>query len=130
MRSESTTIRRLFEKLINEPRHRFPAKGETLNAPRQQGVYIIRKGKVVFHVGRTTRAKTGLHHRLTQHLHGRSSFTKATFDRDGDRLRERYDYQTLVVPNPRRRALHLEFMARDDHEPQPNTALEPTPTAP
>src|SRR5437016_1548036 len=97
MRSEPNKIKRLFTKLCSQSRQRFPGKALTLNVPRQQGVYIIRKGKIVFHVGRTTRAKRGMHQRLTAHLRGRSSFTKAIFNRDGDQLRDGYDYQTLVV---------------------------------
>ena len=108
MSSEPDKIRKLFEKLLCAPRHRFPAKGQTLIAPQKkqdQGVYIIWNGRVVYHVGRTTRARNGLHQRLTAHLRGRSSFTKALFNRDGDQLRLEYDYQALVVSNARHRAL-------------------------
>jgi hypothetical protein len=68
-------------------------------------VYIISKGETVFHVGRTTRAKNGLHQRLSNHLHGRSSFTKALFNRDGNQLRNGFSFQALVVTDSRLRAL-------------------------
>ena len=111
MVSEPNKIHRLFARLCRQPRQPFPAKGLSLNAPRLQGVYIIRKGKVVFHVGRTTRAKRGLHQRLTAHVRGRSSFTRVFFNRDGDQLREGYDYQILVVGDPRHRALLESYAA-------------------
>jgi hypothetical protein len=105
MNSEPKKIHKLFKKLLDEPKHLFLAKGQKLIAPKRQGVYIIRKKKVVFHVGRTTRAQRGLHQRLTAHLHGRSSFVRACFNRNGDRLRLRFSYQILIVSNPRHRAL-------------------------
>ena len=111
VRSEPNKIRTMFSRLCGQPRQRFPAKGQTLSAPREQGVYIIRKGRAVFHVGRTTRAKRGLHQRLTAHLHGRSSFTRVFFNRDGDQLRDGYDYQTLVIADPRHRALLESYAA-------------------
>ncbi len=111
VRSEPKVIRTLFARLCAQPRQRFPEKGQSLSAPREQGVYIIRKGKVVFHVGRTTRAKKGLHQRLTAHLRGRSSFTKVFFSRDGDQLRDGYDYQFLVVIDPTQRAFLESYAA-------------------
>ena len=105
MGSEKLKIKRLFEKLSGQPKQRFPAKGQILDVPKDQGIYIISKGKTVFHVGRTTRAKNGLHQRLSAHLYGRSSFTKAFFNRDGDQLRDGYNFQALVVADGRLRAL-------------------------
>ena len=105
MSSEKLKIKRLFAKLCARPKNRFPAKGQILDAPIKQGVYIISKGKTVCHVGRTTRAKNGLHQRLSAHLYGRSSFTKAFFNRDGNQLRNGYSFQALVVADGRLRAL-------------------------
>lgn len=105
MGSEKLKIKRLFTKLCGQPKLRFPAKGQTLEAPMEQGLYIISKGKTVFHVGRTTRAKNGLHQRLSAHLYGRSSFTKAFFNRDGNQLRNGYRFQALIVADGRLRAL-------------------------
>ena len=105
MGSEENKIKRLFTKLCDQPRKKFPAKGEKLEAPTQHGVYIISKGNAVCHVGRTARAKNGLHQRLTAHLRGRSSFTLAFFNRDGDQLRNGYSFKSLEVPDARERAL-------------------------
>lgn len=102
---EILEIQRLFERLCHQPRQPFPARGRSLNAPRDQGVYVIRKGRVVFHVGRTIRARQGLLQRLRNHLQGRSSFTRLYFNRDGARLRNGFTYQTLVVRDTRLRAL-------------------------
>jgi hypothetical protein len=79
-------IKRFFKKLQHQPRHQFPQKGKGIEAPTKHGVYIISKGRVVWHVGRTTRAKNGLKQRLTAHLRGRSSFTAKVFHREGDKL--------------------------------------------
>ena len=90
MGSERNKIRRLYTKLVAQPRIKFPAPRQPLDAPKEHGVYIIMKGRSIFHVGRTTRAKDGLHQRLTGHLNGRSSFTKTNFNRDGSKLRSGY----------------------------------------
>lgn len=104
-------IRRLFEKLRAQPRWRFPQKGKGIDAPTEQGVYIISKGRVVHHVGRTTRAKSGLKQRLTAHLRGRSSFTVKMFNRDGSKLREGFVFQYLQVAGNKHRALLESYAA-------------------
>jgi excinuclease UvrABC nuclease subunit len=89
----------------------FPKSGVRLDAPAEQGVYVIRGGNgSVLHVGRTTRAKNGLRQRLANHLQSRSSFAIVYLGGNGSRLRRGYTYQYLVVPNPRTRVL-LEYAA-------------------
>ena len=105
MRAEPQRIRALYTQLLSQPCTKFPPARHRLDAPKKQGVYIIRKGDTVYHVGRTTRAKNGLHQRLSDHLGGQSSFTRVFFDRDGKKLRSGFTFQCLVVENPRHRAI-------------------------
>mgnify|MGYP006299234359 CR=1 FL=1 len=105
MGSERARIRRLFMRLMEQPLMDFPAARQPLEAPEKHGVYVITKGKSVFHVGRTTRAQRGLHQRLSAHLYGRSSFTRVVFNRDGSQLRAGFKFRYLVVQNARHRAL-------------------------
>ena len=104
MTSERRLIQGLFKKLWVQPAHSFPQHGP-LNAAKKQGVYIIRKGRVVLHVGRTLRGKNGLHQRLNNHLYGSSSFTNEYLEGEGARLRKGHTYQYLSLGNPRQRAL-------------------------
>jgi hypothetical protein len=67
MPSEKQWIKHLFKRLITQPRVQFPSNGESLTAPRLPGVYIIRRGRKVLHVGRTLRVTKGLWQRLTKH---------------------------------------------------------------
>ena len=114
MISESQKIKNLFNKLCKQHKLPFPQHRKALNAPSQPGVYIIRKGKSVLHVGRTLRGKGGLHQRLKNHLHGSSSFTNKYLNGKGEMLRENgYTYQYLKVEAPRLRAL-LEAYAVGD----------------
>lgn len=109
--TERQRLQRLLRKLTAQPVIRFPQIGDRLDAPAEQGVYVIRdnRGRVL-HVGRTTRAKKGLRQRLTNHLHSRSSFAIVHLRGHGSRLRAGHTYQFLVVPNPRSRLL-LEYAA-------------------
>src|SRR5258705_9068935 len=104
-------IRRLLKNLLAQPRHYFPPKGKGLDAPTAQGVYVISKGRVIWHVGRTTRAKKGLKQRLIAHLRGRSSFTAKVFNRNGERLRNGFAYQFLKVADHKSRALLESYAA-------------------
>jgi hypothetical protein len=104
-------IERLFKKLQHQTWHQFPQKGKGIEAPKEQGVYIISKGRVVWHVGRTTRAKNGLKQRLTAHLRGRSSFTDKVFKRKGDKLRNGYRYRYIVIEKAEERAFLEAFAA-------------------
>lgn len=103
---ESLEIEKLFKKLCNQPRRIFPQQHQHLDAPLNQGVYIIRKKETVLHVGRTLRGKYGLRQRLTNHLHGSSSFTNEYLKGDGTILRNRvYTYQFIEISDSRKRAL-------------------------
>jgi hypothetical protein len=98
-------IRRLFKKLLAQPSHPFPQRGIGIDAPTAHGVYVIKKARVIWHVGRTTRAKNGLKQRLTGHLRGKSSFMDKKFKRKGDKLRSGFVYQYLKVKDHKHRAI-------------------------
>ena len=105
MTTDRRVVKRLFKELCAQPRLLFPEERRPLNAPYKHGVYFIRKGQKVLHVGRTARAKGGLHQRLSNHLHGSSSFTNEFLDGAGKKLRHGYTYQYLEVKDRRHRAL-------------------------
>lgn len=105
MTDEFEKIKQLFEELIAQPEIKFPPRRKSLEAPRARGVYIIRRGQKVLHVGSTPRGKNGLHQRLRNHLDGISEFARVFLSGDGNRLRIGHTYQCLVVPNKRPRAL-------------------------
>jgi len=68
MKSERQKIQKIFSYLLKQPEQRFPQLRQPLKASHKLGVYVIRKGKVVLHVGCTPRGKNGLHQRLVNHL--------------------------------------------------------------
>ena len=106
MISESQKIKKLFDELCAQPKRLFPPVRQPLDAPSKPGVYIIRKGETVLHVGRTIRGREGLHQRLRNHLHGSSSFTNKYLKGEGAILRKGgYTYQYLQLEDPRERAL-------------------------
>ena len=106
MASENKRIQDLFKELCSQPIHSFPEHRKSLTAPPEPGVYITRKRKTVLHVGRTLRARDGLHQRLKNHLYGSSSFTNEYLNGKGAMLREKaYTYQYFVVQDSRLRAL-------------------------
>lgn len=105
MTRERQKIEKLFAELCKEPMCQFPQKREQLIAPSERGAYVIRKGDIVLHVGRTPRGKNGLHQRLKNHLYGSSSFTKKYLKGNGAVLRDGHTYQFLVVEDTRLRAL-------------------------
>jgi excinuclease UvrABC nuclease subunit len=105
MTSERRVVQKLFKELCAQPQCSFPQHRQPLNAPKKPGVYVIRNGRVVLHVGRTLRGKEGLRQRLKNHLHGSSSFTYEYLNGRGARLRKGHTYQYLMVGNPRQRAL-------------------------
>lgn len=106
MNIENQQVKKLFDELCAKPKRRFPQSRRPLDAPSKHGVYIIRKGETVLHVGRTLRRKEGLHDRLKDHLYGSSSFTKEYLRGQGAVLREPgYTYQYLELQDPRKRAL-------------------------
>jgi len=102
---ERQEIKNLFTDLCKQPMLPFPQHRKKLEAPLKPGVYIIREGDIVLHVGRTLRGKKGLHQRLTDHLHGNSSFTQDYLRGKGATLRKGHTHQSLVVEHPRLRAL-------------------------
>ena len=103
--SERSTVKRVYVELCRQQRLPFPQDYGELAAPSKPGVYVIRKGEVVLHVGRTLRGNKGLHQRLKNHLYGSSSFTKKYLKGNGAVLRKGHNYQFLVVYDPRLRAL-------------------------
>ena len=106
MSRERQTVKKLFGKLCKQKEKPFPKKHQPLYAPLKAGVYIIRENKIILHVGRTHRAKKGIHKRLKEHLHNSSSFTKNYLHGKGATLREKgYTYQYLELENSRERAL-------------------------
>lgn len=111
MRDEVRIIRGLLRQLQVSPLHRFPPNGGRLEAPIDQGVYLIfgPKGRLL-HVGRTPRAKRGLAQRLRDHLNGASSFVIQYLNGRGQSLRRGYTYRYLVVRSRRKRAM-LEALA-------------------
>ncbi len=106
MNDEHQGIKNLFESLCSQPKKAFPQPRQPLDAPAKHGVYIIRQGGTVLHVGRTVRGQDGLHQRLNNHLHGSSSFTRKYLNGKGATLRENgFTYQFLEVEDARKRAL-------------------------
>jgi hypothetical protein len=92
--TEKEKVKNLFSKLCKQPRYCFPKKGERLSVPKKAGIYVIRRGKKVFHVGRSR----SLRRRLNDHLLGNSSFIHDFFKaKTGTILRKKYDYQYLII---------------------------------
>ncbi|WP_155809323.1 hypothetical protein [Bradyrhizobium sp. URHA0013] len=108
---DAGSVRSLFTELKKTKPKAFPKVGMRLEAPNEQGVYVIYSpsGKVL-HVGRTYRGTNGLRQRLANHLHAASSFTEQYLKGHGARLRSGYKFAFLAVPQPRQRAL-LEALA-------------------
>jgi hypothetical protein len=106
MKGEPKTIKAKLNQLLKSPLLRFPVSGDRLTAPYLQGVYIIYdpKGRVA-HVGRTVRGKRGLHQRINNHLHGRSSFVIKALKGKGVRLRQGFKFRFIAIENSRLRAL-------------------------
>jgi hypothetical protein len=106
MRGEAKTIKAKLRQLVKSPLLRFPVSGDRLTVPHLQGVYIIYdpKGRVA-HVGRTVRGKRGLHQRINNHLHGRSSFVAKALNGKGARLRMGFKFRFITIENSRLRAL-------------------------
>lgn len=105
MTSERQKVEEVFTELCKQSKSQFPSKRKRLEAPSDPAVYVIRKGEIVLHVGRTLRGKDGFYRRLKNHLYGSSSFTKKYLKGNGAVLRKRHTYQFVVVEDPRLRAL-------------------------
>lgn len=106
MKGEPKTIKAKLNHLLRSPLLRFPVVGERLTIPHLQGVYVIYdpKGRVA-HVGRTVRGKRGLHQRINNHLHGRSSFVIKALNGKGAQLRQGFKFRFIAIENGRLRAL-------------------------
>ncbi len=105
MTPERQKVEELFTELCKQRMVQFPQEREQLEAPSEPAVYVIRKGEIVLHVGRTLRGRDGLYQRLKNHLHGSSSFTDKYLKGNGATLRKGHTYQFLVVEDARLRAL-------------------------
>lgn len=114
MTSEEATISALFQQLCAAKAIPFPIAKEWPNElAKEHGVYVIRSPEGhVLHVGRTVSGKNGLLKRLNDHLVNSSSFTRRHLRGDGNKLRGKYTFSYLLVPNiegsldgQRRRAL-------------------------
>lgn len=104
--TEARRVASLFKQLNDNPLQEFPQEKGHVLAPDTQGVYIIRDAKrLVSHVGRTVRGKSGLHQRLRNHLAGKSSFVKVHLSGHASKLREGFTFQYLEIKDPRERAL-------------------------
>ncbi len=96
----------LYRQLRRQTAIPFPQPRQRLEAPSARGVYLILDAEDrAVHVGRTPRARNGLHQRLGAHLAGRSSFVRDHLQQDGSRLRCGYTFQYVTVEDPRKRAL-------------------------
>jgi hypothetical protein len=106
MKGEPKAVKAKLSQLCKSPMQRFPLISERLAAPDRQGVYIIYdpKGRVA-HVGRTIRGTRGLYQRLTNHLHGRSSFVIKALNGRGASLRIGFKFRFVAIEDSRLRAL-------------------------
>jgi hypothetical protein len=113
---EQKTVKAQFVELRRSLLHCFPRSHGRLTAPTEKGVYVIYSPQLkVLHVGGTPRGKRGIFQRLSNHLHGQSSFTKNSeyLKRHGGRtLKKRYTYvrdhckySCLPIEDDRLRAL-------------------------
>lgn len=106
MTTELATVRLLYLRLRRAKRARFPGANQGVAAPGTHGVYVIYSPHgVPLHVGRTLRGQKGLLQRLRNHVQGKSSFVIRFLNGRGSRLRRRYTFAFIEVPNPRIRAL-------------------------
>ena len=106
MTQELEKIKKSYRLLLEAKKYNFPKPDEKLEAPTQQGVYVISAPNgAVLHVGKTSRAKNGLRQRLKNHLLGQSSFTKKYLNGDGKKLRGKHTFKYVRVDNSRLRTL-------------------------
>ena len=105
VKPELDRVKRDFKRLCAACEHQFPDRGY-VERPTAHGVYVIKCGERVLHVGRTIRAKRGLAQRLSDHLRGNSSFIRNYMQGKGFRLRnDDHTYQYVKVRSRRARAL-------------------------
>ena len=73
---ELKKVKAKFNELRRSKQQRFPSDHKKLEAPIERGVYVIYGPRdEVLHVGGTPRGRRGICQRLSNHLHGQSSFT-------------------------------------------------------
>ena len=126
---ERNRIQQLLEALNQASISLFPRGRESIRVPKKLGVYVIRDpAEAVVYVGRTTRAKNGLHQRLRNHMAGKSALVRVHLKGDTNRLRDGFSYQFLEVENDRERAL-LEHIATAWHCPEVLGLSGPSATA-
>lgn len=103
--TELRAVQSLFRRLIRAKYHEFPPPRRKVDAPIDQGVYIIdNPSNAVEHVGRTYRGKRGLAQRLRNHLSGSSTFCKKYLRPNSIDLRTGYRFRYIIVENDRLRA--------------------------
>jgi hypothetical protein len=108
---DAKEIVNLLRELLANDQLPFPENGKLKDAPRTQGVYIIRENGTVLHVGRTYDGKEGLSQRLNNHLSGSSSFAKNYLKVKKKNIRGKdFTYQVLVEKDDKKRA-YLENLA-------------------
>ena len=106
MSQEFRKIKKLYSELMKQRATLFPKARQKLEAPREQGVYLILNSrKKIVHVGRTLRGRRGIAQRLTNHLHNSSSFTEKYLKGKGSKLRGKYWFKFIVKKGARIRAL-------------------------
>lgn len=106
MNPELRKMQILFKALLCQKSCCFPKPDERLEAPIEQGVYVIYDAKqVVVHVGKTSKAKGGLKQRLGNHMQGKSSFARKYLKGEGRKLRGKYTFKYILVSDPRLRTL-------------------------
>ncbi len=98
-------IKKLFDKLIQQPINYFPLPRTKWDMTNQHGVYVIYSPEnKVLHVGKSSRGENGLRQRLYNHLHGASSFSQQYLSIRMVNLRERYYFKFILVSDAKDRA--------------------------
>jgi len=96
---EVSKIKDLYDQLLRKQNTPFPKPRQKLIASERRGVYIIYNPKYeVDHVGRTPRAKGGIHQRLRNHLNGQSSYVYQHLKGKKEKLRHGYSYKYIEFP--------------------------------
>jgi hypothetical protein len=103
--TEPETIQSLFEQLMAAQKFEFPRSPTRVEAPWEQGVYIIYDPHdAVAHVGRKL-GEYGLFGRMGDHINGYSSFHQHPLKPEGQKVSDGFLYAWLTNDSPRTRAL-------------------------
>ena len=114
--NEPEQILKLHEALLASSFILFPEQGH-VNRSNIQGVYIIfNPNNEVCHIGTTKYGKNGVNQRLNNHLKNQSSFSKQFLKKNGQILREGYQFKYIEEESGRTRAL-LEALSIGLHCP-------------